>query len=43
MTGACQPRPQRARVLFHSWYNAPRTASAAGRFDREQKHGGWVE
>jgi creatinine amidohydrolase len=40
---ACQPRPQRVRVLFHSWYNAPRTAAAADRFDRDQMHGGWVE
>jgi creatinine amidohydrolase len=31
------------QVLFHSWYNAPRTAAAASRFDDEQLHGGWVE
>jgi creatinine amidohydrolase len=40
---ACQPRPGRVRVLFHSWYNAPQTAAAAGRFDLDQMHGGWVE
>jgi len=40
---ACQPRPQRVRVLFHSWYNAPQTVAAADRFDRDQMHGGWVE
>jgi creatinine amidohydrolase len=39
----CQPRPERVQVLFHSWYNAPRTAAAASRFDDEQLHGGWVE
>ena len=30
-------------MLFHSWYNAPRTAAAAGQFDHDQLHGGWVE
>jgi creatinine amidohydrolase len=39
----CQPRPERVQVLFHSWYNAPQTAAAAGQFDRDQMHGGWVE
>ena len=39
----CQPRPERVQVLFHSWYNAPRTAAAADQFDRDQMHGGWVE
>jgi creatinine amidohydrolase len=39
----CQSRPERVQVLFHSWYNAPRTAAAADRFDRDQMHGGWVE
>ena len=39
----CQPRPERVQVLFHSWYNAPRTAAAASQFDRDQMHGGWVE
>jgi creatinine amidohydrolase len=39
----CQPRPQRVQVLFHSWYNAPQTAAAAGQFDHDQMHGGWVE
>jgi creatinine amidohydrolase len=39
----CQPRRQRVQVLFHSWYNAPLTAAAAGKFDDDQMHGGWVE
>jgi len=39
----CQPRAERVQVLFHSWYNAPQTAAAADRFDRDQMHGGWVE
>jgi creatinine amidohydrolase len=39
----CQPRPERVQVLFHSWYNAPQTAAAADKFDRDQMHGGWVE
>jgi creatinine amidohydrolase len=39
----CQPRPDRVQVLFHSWYNAPKTAAAADQFDRDQMHGGWVE
>ncbi|MGD0377664.1 MAG: creatininase family protein [Streptosporangiaceae bacterium] len=39
----CQPRQDRVRVLFHSWYDAPQTVAAAGQFDRDQAHGGWVE
>jgi creatinine amidohydrolase len=39
----CQPRPERVQVLFHSWYNAPKTTEAADQFDRDQMHGGWVE
>ena len=39
----CQPRRERVRVLFHSWYNAPQTAAAASQFDPDQMHGGWVE
>jgi len=39
----CQPRPDRVQVLFHSWYNAPKTTEAADQFDRDQMHGGWVE
>jgi creatinine amidohydrolase len=39
----CQPRPERVQVLFHSWYNAPRTAAAASRFDEDQYHGSWLE
>lgn len=40
---ACQPRAERVQLLFHGWYNAPQTAPAADRFDRDQMHGGWVE
>jgi len=39
----CQPRAGRVQVLFHSWYNAPRTAAAAARFDPEQLHGGGLD
>ena len=39
----CQPRPDRVQVLFHSWYNAPRTAAAASTFDDDQYHGSWLE
>jgi creatinine amidohydrolase len=38
-----QPRSHRVQVLFHSWYNAPRTAAAASRFDEDQCHGSWLE
>lgn len=40
---ASVPRPHPVEVLFHSWYNAPRTAEAASRFDLVQMHGAWVE
>jgi creatinine amidohydrolase len=36
-------RENPVEVLFHSWYNAPRTAEAASRFSDVQLHGGWVE
>jgi creatinine amidohydrolase len=39
----CQPRPERVQVLFHSWYNAPKTAAAASMFDDDQYHGSWLE
>jgi creatinine amidohydrolase len=39
----CQPRAERVQVLFHSWYNAPRTAAAASGFDDDQYHGSWLE
>lgn len=39
----CQPRPERVEVLFHNWWNAPKTAAAGDRFDTEQFHAGWVE
>ncbi|GAA4556865.1 creatininase family protein [Planotetraspora kaengkrachanensis] len=38
-----QPRADRVQVVFHSWYNAPRTAEAASRFDDDQFHGSWLE
>lgn len=38
-----QPREPRAEVLFHSWYNAPKTAAAASKFSDIQLHGAWVE
>jgi creatinine amidohydrolase len=36
-------RPERVQVLFHSWYNAPRTAEASLRFGPSISHGSWVE
>ncbi|MCU1492498.1 MAG: creatininase [Acidimicrobiaceae bacterium] len=39
----CRSRPYQMQVLFHSWYNAPRTAAAADQFDKDQMHGAWVE
>ncbi|HEX5118859.1 MAG TPA: creatininase family protein [Pseudonocardiaceae bacterium] len=38
-----QPRLERVQVLFHSWYNAPKTAAAASTFDDDQYHGSWLE
>jgi creatinine amidohydrolase len=38
-----QPRAERVQVLFHSWYNAPKTAAAASMFDDDQYHGSWLE
>jgi creatinine amidohydrolase len=31
------------QVLFHSWYNGPKTVEAANAFDVDQMHGSWVE
>ena len=39
----CQPRPDRVQVLFHSWWNAPKTTAAGNKFDEDQFHAGWVE
>lgn len=36
-------RANSVEVLFHSWYNAPRTAAAASVFSDLQLHGAWVE
>jgi creatinine amidohydrolase len=36
-------RRERVQVVFHSWYNAPRTAAAALRFGPGISHGSWVE
>jgi creatinine amidohydrolase len=30
-------------VLFHSWYNGPKTAEVANEFCVDQMHGAWVE
>ncbi len=38
-----EERPQRVQVLFHSWYNAPRTAAAALKFESGIAHGSWFE
>jgi hypothetical protein len=37
----CPPGPPRGQVLFHGWCNAQ--TAAAGQFDHDQMHGGWVE
>jgi creatinine amidohydrolase len=39
----CQPRDQEVQVLFHSWYNGPKTAEVANEFCVDQMHGAWVE
>jgi creatinine amidohydrolase len=38
-----EKREDRVQVLFHSWYNAPRTAEASLRFGPAISHGSWVE
>jgi creatinine amidohydrolase len=38
-----EDRLERVQVVFHSWYNAPRTAEAALRFGPSISHGSWVE
>jgi creatinine amidohydrolase len=38
-----RPGADRVEVLFHSWYNAPKTAAAASTFDDDQFHGSWLE
>ena len=38
-----EDRPERVQVVFHSWYNAPRTAEVALRFGPSISHGSWVE
>jgi creatinine amidohydrolase len=38
-----EDRPERAQVVFHSWYSAPRTAAAALRFEPSIAHGSWFE
>lgn len=38
-----QPRADRVQVLFHDWWNAPKTAAVASTFDEDQFHAGWVE
>jgi creatinine amidohydrolase len=39
----CQPRDEEIQVLFHSWYNGPKTAEVANEFSVDQMHGAWVE
>jgi creatinine amidohydrolase len=38
-----QPREDAVEVIFHNWWNAPRTAATAAEFDPVQMHGAWVE
>jgi creatinine amidohydrolase len=39
----CKPRDVEMQVLFHSWYNGPKTVIAANEFHVDQMHGSWVE
>jgi creatinine amidohydrolase len=39
----CKPRKQEIQVLFHSWYNGPKTVLVANEFNVDQMHGAWVE
>lgn len=39
----CKSRHEPVQVLFHSWYNGPKTVIAANEFDHDQMHGSWVE
>lgn len=38
-----EDRPHRVQVVFHSWYNAPRTAAASLKLEPSMTHGSWVE
>ena len=38
-----EDRQERVQVVFHSWYNAPRTAAASLKFEPSMTHGSWVE
>ncbi|MCW2934764.1 MAG: creatininase, partial [Actinomycetia bacterium] len=38
-----EDRPERVKVVFHSWYNAPRTAAASLALEPSMTHGSWVE
>lgn len=37
------PRPERTQILFHDWWNAPRTWACVQRFERDCSHGSWME
>lgn len=37
------PRPGPAQVVFHSWWNAPRTWAAVQRYETDCSHGSWFE
>ena len=38
-----EDRFEHVQVVFHSWYNAPRTAAAALALEPDMTHGSWVE
>jgi creatinine amidohydrolase len=38
-----KPRDTPVEVIYHSWYNGPKTVVVANEFDVDQMHGGWVE
>lgn len=37
------PREDQVEVLFHPWWNAPKTVAVAASFDTDQMHGSWLE
>lgn len=38
-----EPRDDKVEVIFHPWWNAPKTAAVASMFDTDQMHGSWLE
>lgn len=40
---SAEPRTDKVEVIFHSWWNAPKTTEAASMFDTVQMHASWFE